>query len=147
MPMFLRMNCFVWLFRDEVLSFYDTKRELLIAINIWKRYRWFIRRTKKWKHTWGLTGIKGARKVWDKYFGNLNETVKITSMKSRNRKPLYSMWKIDTLHLNQSELNLWRNHRGFRLKFSQRSKSAIGSRKSSKRGESKECLLMLLEAK
>ena len=51
-PMFLRMICFVSL-RDEMLSFYDTKRELLIAINILKRNRWSCRtrgRTKKWKH-------------------------------------------------------------------------------------------------
>ena len=62
-------------------------------------------------------------------------------------KPLYSMWCIDTLHLDQSELDLWRNHRGSQMKFSQHSKRAIGSRKSSKRGESKECLLLLLETK
>ena len=30
--------CFVSL-GDKVLLFYDAKRELLIAVNIWKRYR------------------------------------------------------------------------------------------------------------
>ena len=60
-PTFLQMICFVWVFRGKVLSFYDTKRGLLIDINIWKRYRWFIGRTERRKHKWGLTGIKRAR--------------------------------------------------------------------------------------
>ena len=90
---------------------------------------------------------KRGEKVWDTYFGNLNKTVKITSMKSRNRKPLYSMWKIDTLHLNQSVESMkkpsWLSDEILtEIKERDRLKKEL-----SKRGESKECLLMLLEAK
>ena len=66
--MILRKICFVRR-GEKVLSFYVTKRELLIAVNIWKRYRIDLKVKQKTKAR--IIGDKGVEfEVPNFKFGN-----------------------------------------------------------------------------
>ena len=143
--MILRKICFVRL-ADEVFSFYDAKWELLIAINIWKRYQWFIGQTKDAKHKWGISGIKRAgmsclkQRIfnletitelclkWYRVFGfELMKRQKIKrprciwSMKLEAILPLYTLWLI----ISSWTIWDWNNFNFSNLTFSSFPSSAL----------------------